>query len=236
MFNSLRTQASTKQKLISSIAHDFRGPLASISGYAETLREQKSLAQPEQEACLDAIMRNSGALDRIVDNSLVISKLEKIEKNLGFKTILIDDLFAALLERFQTNANEKGIVLTVHSALPRLAVVGDYALLERAFTNIIENSLQHTDPGKSVLVKAEVRGKRVRFSVADQGCGIAPQHLPHIFEEFYRVDKDRSRVSGGAGLGLAIVKQVLEIHGTAAEVQSRVGEGTTVCFELALSS
>ena len=106
------------------------------------------------------------------------------------------------------------------------------ALIERVLTNLIENALQYTPRGGAVRVMLAEKAGAIQVAVADTGAGIDPQDLPHIFERFYRADKSRDRSIGGAGLGLAIARQVVELHGSVLEVESRPGEGARFAFSL----
>jgi two-component system phosphate regulon sensor histidine kinase PhoR len=105
-------------------------------------------------------------------------------------------------------------------------------LLEQALVNLIDNAIKYSDPGSNILVSVESLDRQVRIAVKDHGCGIAKEHIPRLFERFYRVDKARSRALGGTGLGLAIVKHIVLSHNGRADVDSRVGEGSTFTISL----
>jgi signal transduction histidine kinase len=115
-------------------------------------------------------------------------------------------------------------------ALPRVAV--DRARIAQVLRNLLANAITYTSAGGEVVLTAAVRGSDIEVLVTDNGSGIPPEHLPHVFERFYRVDRSRARATGGTGIGLAIVKELIQAHGGRVYVESRVGEGTTVTFTL----
>ena len=109
---------------------------------------------------------------------------------------------------------------------------GDFFSLERAVRNLVENALRHTPAGEEIVIRAGAENGEARIAVIDRGVGIAPEHLPRLFDRFYRVDTARNRASGGAGLGLSIVKAIAEAHGGSAEVRSELGQGSTFTIRL----
>ncbi len=233
LFSSLKQQATHKRNIIATIAHDFRGPLSSIRGYTETLQEKMETLPAEQKTdCLEVILRNVSALDRIVSSSLALSKLDATVARPACKPFLAQDLMLALEERFALLAQEKGINLITTTEPSQALVTADYAMLERALVNLVENAITYTGAGKAVTVSVVQDAAGVEICVKDEGIGIAVEHLPHIFDEFYRVDKDRSRITGGAGLGLALVKKIIQAHGSQINVESVLGHGTVMRFRI----
>jgi two-component system sensor histidine kinase BaeS len=110
--------------------------------------------------------------------------------------------------------------------------MGDASQIKQALINLLDNALRHTPSGGTITVRVDTHDTAIRLSVGDTGPGIDSQHLPHLFERFYRVDQARDRQSGGTGLGLAIVKEIVEAHGGRIEAQSQIGEGTTMTITL----
>ncbi len=233
LFLGLVRKKGMHQKMIASIAHDFRGPLASIRGFSETLRERlQSTNNPDATDCLDVIDRNVAALDRIVESSLALTKLEAGTSRPSMKPFLATDLFSVLQERFENQARAKGIRYGCDVEDPEILLYGDYAMLERVLVNLVQNAIAHTSGDKRIEVRAQRLSSAIRLSVSDEGSGISAKDLPHIFDEFYRAEGDRSRLSGGAGLGLALAKKVLETHRSQIFVESTVGSGTRFWFDL----
>ena len=128
---------------------------------------------------------------------------------------------------YEAAAGDGGVQLRVESA-PGLRAPLDRTLLQQAIGNLISNAIAHTPGGGSVELAATARGQDVVISVTDSGCGIAPQHLPHVFERFYRIEQSRTGSQQNAGLGLAVVKSIVSRHGGRVEIESQVGEGTGV--------
>jgi signal transduction histidine kinase len=134
---------------------------------------------------------------------------------------------SSLVEQLTAHAKERGVTLRL--ALPSLAnlhLTGDGERLRQVFANLIENAIKYTLAGGEVVVQVEGRGDRMTVIVGDTGVGIAPEHLPHLFERFYRVDSARTRTTGGFGLGLAIAQAIVQAHGGRIQVQSIVNQGT----------
>jgi two-component system phosphate regulon sensor histidine kinase PhoR len=145
----------------------------------------------------------------------------------------LNEHLRSVVSELQPTAERKGISLAATlSTSDVVQVLGDKERLRQVMLNLIDNAVKYTEGGGRVDVMATDEGQMARISVADTGCGIPRDHLPRIFERFYRVDKDRSRELGGTGLGLAIVKHIVEAHGTKVEVESEAGKGTVFSFIL----
>ena len=134
--------------------------------------------------------------------------------------------------KLKPKADGAGVTLTVEGPRDLPLVRGDIGLVERVLTNLIENALTFTPPGGSVRVALSGENGAVQVSVIDTGAGIGPEDLPHVFDRFYRADRSRDRSRGGAGLGLAIAREIVELHGSLLQVESRVNEGTRFSFTL----
>jgi two-component system, OmpR family, heavy metal sensor histidine kinase CusS len=128
---------------------------------------------------------------------------------------------------YEAAASEAGVTMACNSQAGIVAAL-DRALFQRAVGNLIANALAHTKPGGTITLSAAAEDDAVRVEVADTGCGIAPEHLPHVFDRFYRVDAARSSGSGRVGLGLAIAKSIATLHGGSAAITSEVGRGTRI--------
>lgn len=216
---------------VANASHELRTPLASIIGYVETLREDVDDLKPEiAEKFLGTIHRESKRLQDLVSDLMSLSRIEAEKHDLPGSSV---DL-AALVERAARDAagSERAarIALDTDGAV---FVRGDEQQLEQLVRNLVDNALKYGDDDKPVSVSALPHGEnRVRLIVRDRGDGIPPEHVPHLTRRFYRTDPGRSRASGGTGLGLAIVKHIVERHRGRLDIESKVGEGTSVTVTL----
>ncbi len=233
----LRLAERMRRDLIGNISHDLRSPLASVQAYLETMALKDSQLTPqERQRFLEISIRNTASLQRLVEELFELAKLDARQVSLKREPIQVAELAQDVALKLAPQAERAGVSLSVDPAreLPRVSC--DVGLIERVLTNLIENALKYTPRGGVVRVGFAERGDAVQVAVADTGTGIDPQDLPHIFERFYRADKSRDRSTGGAGLGLAIARQVVELHGSVLEVESRPGEGARFAFSLPSSA
>jgi len=226
-----------RREFVGNVSHELRTPVTSIRGYVEALRDG-ALAEPETAArFLEIIERQAARLTALVDDLLALSRIERLEDQGPPATapVRVDELLAHLVEDAAPLAREAGIALE-RRAPAELVWTLARPLVERALSNLLVNALRYSEGGSAVVLGAEVveraGGARLRLAVADQGCGIAAEHLPRIFERFYVVDRARSRRLGGTGLGLAIVKHVAALHGGEVGVESEPGRGSVFWLEL----
>jgi len=229
----LRRLENVRRDFVANVSHELKTPITSIKGFVETI-----LAEPPHDAAdlqrfLEIVNRQADRLDSIITDLLALSRLEKDTDNGGIER---HDLpLASILERIVRDLAARQPEDAARVSLDcgddvRAAV--NAALLEQAVTNLLENALKYSPPGSPVRIDCRVAGAEVVIAVADGGPGIAAEHLPRLFERFYRVDKARSRRMGGTGLGLAIVKHIAQAHGGRVDVSSEVGRGST--FSLAI--
>jgi len=224
---ALRRLESVRRDFVANVSHELKTPLTSIAGYAETLAgETTTDAHTRQFA--ETIRTNARRMQSLVDDLLDLSRIESG----GWQpTIDIVELEPAVREAwtpFARRAGETGVTFTVSVPPEAHAVPADRDALRQILTNLYSNALRHTPPGGHIRVGAELVQDSVRLLVGDTGSGIPTEHLPRIFERFYRVDPGRSREQGGTGLGLAIVKHLVEAHGGRIEAESTLGRGTTI--------
>jgi two-component system phosphate regulon sensor histidine kinase PhoR len=220
-----------RQEFLSNVSHELRTPLTAIITFVETL-EGGALEDPEtSRRFLSVIRRNSERMHNLINDILELSAIEAgtvtVEPQTHRLAALVSDCFTALAAR----AAERRVELL--SEVPAdVFVYADARRLEQMLTNLVDNAIKFNAEGGSVRVTHERASGRDRVHVADTGEGIPPEHLPRIFERFYRVDRARSRALGGTGLGLAIVKHLARAHGGEATVRSAPGRGTTFTVEL----
>jgi signal transduction histidine kinase len=224
------TQLLRSQKeLLANVSHELRTPLSRIKVALDLASEgDASLARES----LGEIAEDLAELERLVDDILTAGRLDMTAGSPGGTPPLhrepVDP--RALVEkaatRFQGAHPERPFVLQIEGTLPPLDA--DPALLRRAILNLLDNAHKYSEPPTTVTLRARPQGSRLVVEVADRGIGIDPEDLPRVFEPFFRADRSRTRRTGGVGLGLALVRGIVLAHGGTIDIQSRVGEGTTV--------
>jgi two-component system OmpR family sensor kinase len=237
MIRELQHQESVRRDLVANVSHDLRTPLASLRGYIETLMiKGDSLPPEEQKMYLAIAAQQAERLAQLVGELFELAKLEAREVTVQAESFPVSELIQDVVQKFDLDAQRRRLTIRaeVDGDLP--FVNGDIALVERVLQNLIDNALRHTPAGGTVTVTAQARAHEIGITVADTGTGISKDHLPHVFERLYRVDKSRDASSGGAGLGLAIARQIVELHGGRIAVESEVGRGTAFSFSLPLAA
>ncbi len=229
----LKRLEAVRRDFVANVSHELKTPVTSIKGFAETL-EDGALDDPDAARRFVRII--SGQADRlnsIIEDLLALSTLEQSGDSplLQLEEADLCDVVAVALEVCGPKADAKSIELRDDCPGRLLARVSP-PLLEQAVVNLIDNAVKYSAEGSTVVVTLEERDDEVVVSVIDEGQGVAREHLPRLFERFYRVDKARSRDLGGTGLGLAIVKHVAQIHGGRVSVDSVLGRGSTFRIHL----
>ena len=217
---------------VANASHELRTPLASILGYAETLADEAGEHPALRERFLRIVMDEARRMQRLVEDLLSLSRIEADKYRAPDQAIALPTLIAEVCAELVASGNPRAADLHCALADDVPPVAGDRAQLSQLLHNLVGNAMKYGRPGTPVRVGVVRDGARVRVSVADEGEGIAPEHLPRLTERFYRVDAGRSRALGGTGLGLAIVKHITERHRGKLDVASRVGEGTTITVTL----
>lgn len=230
MLGRLEESFARLARFSADIAHELRTPVNNLRGEAEV-----ALGRPrspeEYRDVLGSCLEECGRLARLVDSLLFIARAEDPRTQVERERVDVGRELAAVREFYEAAAAEAGVSLTADAAAGLVADV-NRPLLQRAVGNLVANALAYTGPGGRVALTAARDGGGVRIEVTDTGCGIAAEHLPHLFDRFYRADRARSSAGGGVGLGLAIVKTIADLHGGSVSVASEVGRGTRValCF------
>ncbi len=220
----------TRRDFIANVSHELRTPLTSLLGYTETLFDESP--DPKAREFLDIIRRNAQRMSRLTEDLLTLARVESGEDPLEPAPVLAQELLRDAQVSFNEVAKSKGIAIEIAKS-PEVQVFADRDAIHQVFANLIDNALKYASGNKNILVGAEERQQgNVEFYVRDFGPGIPSEHLPRLFERFYRVDKARSREAGGTGLGLAIVKHIVLNHGGEAGVTSELGHGSTFWFRL----
>ena len=226
----LRRLEAVRRDFVANASHELRSPLTTVRAAAETLR---TVGDDRKAATrfLDLIERNAERLENLINDLLELSRIESRELKLDLEPVELGAIVERIVAQHAHRAQLKHIAIG-HDVGAAPAVRADRRALEHVLGNLIDNALKYCPEGASVRVAATTENGVVRLSVADTGPGIGAEHLPRIFERFYRVDAGRSRELGGTGLGLSIVKHLVEaMHGTV-QVESRPGEGSTFSFTL----
>lgn len=229
----LRRLQAVRRDFVANVSHELNTPITSIKGFVETLRGG-ALEDPEKaEHFLGIIGRQADRLGAIVGDLLTLSRIESEDE--GGRIERVKTSLRPVLEEAAADladvAAEHRIRIDVHCADP-LWVQVNVRLLQQAVVNLLDNAIQYSDPGGQIRVEAEAGADEVCIRVQDHGCGIAAEHLPRLFERFYRIDKGRSRQLGGTGLGLAIVKHIARAHGGRVLVESAPGQGSTFTIHI----
>jgi two-component system phosphate regulon sensor histidine kinase PhoR len=224
-----------RQDFVANVSHELRTPLAIFRGYLETLTDNPGLPREDSLRILETMMRHSDRLNALVEDLLVLTRLEARQLKAEFSTVRVDAFFRQLVRDWsnRTNSGAAEIEIQTPDNLPPLDV--DTLRLEQVMFNLLENAVAYSNPPRRIVLSASALDGGMEIRVADNGIGIPPTDLPHIFERFYRVDKGRSRTSGGTGLGLSIVKHIAQSHGGTVHAESEVGKGTTIVLRLPLT-
>jgi len=217
----------------SDIAHELRTPINNMRGEAEVALSKARTPQ-EYRDVLESSLEEYFRLSTMIERLLFLARAEHPETQIRRELINVEAELSTVREFYQAAASDAGVNLDLATSQTLTASV-DRTLLQRALSNLIENSLRHTSTGGQIRLEAARNNGSVVISVADDGCGIPAEHLSRVFDRFHRVDAARSKNDGGAGLGLAIVKSVALLHGGEAGIESTVGHGTRVSLRFPTS-
>lgn len=226
----VRRLETVRSDFVANVSHELRTPLTIIGGFVETLQDD-DVPPALRRQFLGMTEANVHRMQRIVDDLLDLSRIESGGWRPAPVELDITDVTADVFEPLHLRAKEKGVSLVADIAPEARRVHCDPTAAEQILSNLAENALRHTTSG-SVTVFASREGAGVWMGVRDTGTGIAPEHLPRIFERFYRADPGRSREAGGTGLGLSIVRHLAEAHDGKVKAESTVGVGTTIAVWL----
>jgi two-component system phosphate regulon sensor histidine kinase PhoR len=222
-----------RRDFIANVSHELRTPLTAVQGYAQTLNEQVS--DPKAREYLEIIQKNSARMTRLTNDLLTLARVESGEQQLRLESAPATSLLQDAVESHANAARAQGLEIKITESSDDL-VRCDSDAIQQVFGNLIENALKYGKAGGKIELGAKANSEVVEFYVRDFGEGIPYEHLPRLFERFYRVDSGRSRESGGTGLGLAIVKHIVQNHGGAVRVESELCHGATFFFTLPAAS
>jgi two-component system, OmpR family, phosphate regulon sensor histidine kinase PhoR len=227
----LKELENIRTEFVGNVSHELRTPLSLIKGSAETLLDG-AIHDPHQAMrFLQKIDKHSDRLLYLIEDLLVISRLESGQAALNLALVDLHDLCQRVLDDLASRAAARSTTLD-NNIPPQTMVWADADRLQQVFFNLADNAIKYGKSAGCVTVSAHDTGEKVEISVADDGPGIPPDSLNRVFERFYRVDRARSRESGGTGLGLAIVKHIVQAHGGEAGVKSEMQKGANFHFTL----
>jgi two-component system phosphate regulon sensor histidine kinase PhoR len=229
----LRQLENVRREFVANVSHELKTPITSIKGFVETLLDGAMNSPEDAKRFLGIVSKHADRLNAIIEDLLSLSKLEQESerKEIVLEEGSIKDVLTAAVQSCKVNAEAKS--MEIETSCPEdIRARIKAPLLEQAVVNLLDNAIKYSEPGGSVQVEAARGDGEIRISVRDHGCGIEKEHLPHLFERFYRVDKARSRKLGGTGLGLAIVKHIIQAHKGRVTVDSIVGKGSVFTIHI----
>lgn len=229
MADGLERLEKLRRNMVSDVAHELRTPLSNIRGYLEAVRD--GLVEPTPEL-IASLHEEALLLSQLVDDLQELALAEAGQLVLSSERIYLPELVGKIANGLQPKIREKQLSLELNFPDDLEPIYGDYRRLGQVVSNLLINAIRYTPEGGTISVSARQSAERMELQVQDTGVGIAPEHLPYVFERFYRADHSRARITGGAGLGLAIVKQLVQAQGGEVGVDSQPGKGTTFTLTL----
>lgn len=219
-----------KSTFISVISHELKTPVALIKGYVGTLRREDATWDPLIiKDSLEVIEEEADRLTELIDNLLDASRLQAGALAINLTDVNLMDLIERIAQRFRTQSSIHNIVLDFPDSFP--VILADDDRISQVISNLISNAIKYSPQGGDIRITAQVHPRQVVICVHDQGPGIAPEDLPHVFDRFYRAS-EASRTTKGAGLGLYLARAVIEAHGGRIWIDPKPGDGARVCFSL----
>ncbi len=230
MIGRLERSFAEIRRFTADASHELRTPLTALRTQVEVALGQ-SLTPGEQQQLLSNVLEELVWMSRLTEQLLTLSRTDAGVEQFPLVPLSLDSVVAGVVETMRPLAESKQILLQLDAKGP-IQVAGDEGPLRRLFINLLDNALKYTPAGGIVSVQVSVRGQAVTVAVSDTGIGIPPEHLPHVFERFYRVDRARTRAEGGTGLGLSIAQSIVQAHAGTIEITSTLGRGTSCIVTL----
>ncbi|NEQ97005.1 MAG: HAMP domain-containing protein [Cyanothece sp. SIO2G6] len=225
MLDSLQATFEQEKRFTAYVSHELRTPLTALKGRLHLALSQPRSAESYREA-LQAIEQDVDWLIQLSRDLLLLARLEQHHQDIHVEPVDLSDLLTAIAEQIQPLADLQHLQFSTHIP-PNLQMQGSPDHLIRLFLNLLDNAVKYTPAPGRISLTASTQGHGIQVSISDTGIGIAPEHVPHLFERFYRAEKSRSRTIGGTGLGLAIAQEIAHRHQGAIAVQSQPGQNTT---------
>ena len=233
MAGSLSHQEQLRRHMVNDVAHELRTPLTNLRGYLDAARD--GLVNTDV-ALVDSLYEETMLLSRLVADLQELAQAEAGRLTLLRQPIGLAGLVEQALSMLRPSADAKGVTLLAHLPGDLPQVDADRERVGQVLRNLLQNAFAHTPAGGAISITAQAEAPCVRVAVHDTGSGIAPEHLPNVFDRFYRADRLHSSQTGRAGLGLAIVKQLVLAHGGAVTASSEPGHGSTFSFTLPIAA
>jgi signal transduction histidine kinase len=233
MAEGLNRLEQLRRNMVTDVAHELRTPLSNIRGYLEALRD--GVVEPTPEA-IASIHEEAMLLNRLVDDLQELALAEAGQLDLVRQPVDLREVVQKAVQSLNNQTSEKNVSIEVLLPDDLPLVEADAERMGQVLRNLINNAAINTPTGGEICIEARVCDSQVAVSIKDNGVGISKEHLPFVFERFYRADRSRARSTGGAGLGLAIVKQLVEAQGGQVEINSQIDVGTTVTFTSPIAS
>ena len=218
----------SRRDLVANVSHELKTPIAAIRAHLENLADGVEVADPRT---LQLMLSQTERLGRLVDQLLDLSRLESGEVPFQVEVVPLAPLVSRVISEISMGRSISDVRIE-HDVPAHLAAKADAERIHQVLFNLVDNAVRFTPPGGEIRVNARPDGERVQVSVTDTGVGIQPEHLPRVFERFYRVDPARSRDDGGTGIGLAIARSIVEAHGGRIVAKSDPGHGSAFTFDL----
>jgi len=230
--DQLKKIALYRREFLADVSHELKTPIFAAQGYIETLLDGASDDEEVRDKFLRKASLSLDGLNNLVQDLLTLSQMEAGMVTMNLSIFSLCSLITKLCELFEERLHERKMKLNLHNTLPTCYVEADLPRIRQVFFNLIDNAIKYGHTGGEINITFEDAGESIHIEMRDNGQGIPSEHLTQIFERFYRVEKSRTKTAGGSGLGLAIVRQILEAHGSAITVKSKVNEKTTFAFNL----
>jgi signal transduction histidine kinase len=234
-FARQRALEQARRDLVAAVSHDLRTPLTSIRAMTEAMADGV-VTEPATVARYYMTIRSQiESLSNLINDLFELSKLESEQIELQLEPINLNELLSDVLESMQPQARSKNVSLKAIFSEDLPVIKAELVKIQRVLLNLVQNAIRHTPPNGSISLITKVAPQGVQVDIVDTGEGILAEDLPHIFEQFFRGEKSRSRETGGAGLGLAIAKRIIEAHQGQIWVESQADQGTRFSFILPIT-
>lgn len=234
MLQKLDENENRMKDFVANVSHELKSPITSLKGFTEALIDGKGKTQERTQKFLGIMSKEANRLGKLVDNLLILCRSDS-NISIAPQRVNIVDAIREVLLSLETKVLEKSISIDILDNSKAKHVMADLNSLKQILINLLDNGIKYSSRSSKIIVQVNNNKDKVQISITDSGPGIPQEYLPHIWDRFYRVDKDRNRETGGTGLGLAIVKELVEKNGGTVDVQSFIKKGTTFKFELPIA-
>lgn len=224
-------QSETRRQLTQNISHELKTPVASILGFTETILDNPQLPDEQRHEFITRTHAQAERLSHLLQDISTLNRMDYASQQLESASVDVAQIVADIIYESGTSCDKREMI--IHNQLPEILVIkGNKQLLYGIFRNLMDNAINYAGNGSMISITAHESIRHWHFSFSDTGHGVPDEHLPHLFERFYRVDKGRSRAMGGTGLGLAIVKNAVLHHGGTIRALKNQANGLTIEFTL----